>query len=61
MAETKHHLNMSMHQIRKERDVMARIIRVLRPLRQRHRIAVLRAANALSEVMDAAPTEGDET
>ncbi len=58
MTETKHHLNMSMHQIRKERDVMAQIIRVLRPLPQRHRIAVLKAADTLSEVM-AAPTEGE--
>ena len=50
MVETKHHLNMSMHQIRKERDVMARIIRVLRPLTQQHRTAVLKAADALLEV-----------
>ncbi len=56
MAETKHHLNMSMYQIRKERDVMAGIIRVLRPLAQRHRVAVLTAASVLSEVMDAPNT-----
>ncbi len=30
----KHHLNLSMNQIRKERDVTAQIIRVLRPLTQ---------------------------
>ena len=43
----KNHLNLSMNQIRKERDTVAKMIRVLRPLASAKRVAILHCAEVL--------------
>lgn len=58
MREEKHHLNLSMYQIRRERDVLARIIRILRPLSQAKRRAVLGSVMLFQEAEKADTANG---
>ena len=39
----KNHLTLSMNQIRKERDVLARVIQILKPYSQKKREAIIKS------------------
>ncbi len=55
---TRDHLTLSMYQIRKQRDVMAQIIRVLRPLSRAKRRAILGSVHLFQEAEKAELANG---
>ncbi len=52
-SSPKDHLNLSMYQIRKQRNAMAQIIRVLRPLSKPKRRAILGSVLLFQEAENA--------